>query len=199
MRRDIPNLTKYQIILARDQFRKNPSPNIVGRHQGIIDGEYAICISLYHGYELLQHMGMRYFFLSGITHGTKATNTSEKKYDDTRVMIVFLILRQSLNLQYFFLHLQSLETFASSLILSNVLMRRDIPNLTKYQIILARDQFRKNPSPNIVGRHQGIIDGEYAICISLYHGYELLQHMGMRYFFLSGITHGTKVEANDMR
>ncbi|XP_048193113.1 Fanconi anemia group M protein homolog [Perognathus longimembris pacificus] len=78
-------------------------------------------------------------------------------------------------------------------------MRRDIPNLTKYQIILARDQFRKNPSPNIVGCHQGIIDGEYAICISLYHGYELLQHMGMRYFFLSGITHGTKVEANDMR
>ncbi|XP_048193160.1 Fanconi anemia group M protein-like [Perognathus longimembris pacificus] len=94
MRRDIPNLTKYQIILARDQFRKNPSPNIVGCHQGIIDGEYAICISLYHGYELLQHMGMRYFFLSGITHGTKATNTSEKKYDDTRVMIVFFISRQ---------------------------------------------------------------------------------------------------------
>ncbi|XP_047395894.1 Fanconi anemia group M protein [Sciurus carolinensis] len=87
-----------------------------------------------------------------------------------------------------------LEAFASSLIQKNVLMRRDIPNLTKYQIILARDQFRKNPSPNIVGIQQGIIEGEFAICISLYHGYELLQQMGMRslYFFLCGIMDGTK-------
>ncbi|XP_052594569.1 Fanconi anemia group M protein isoform X2 [Peromyscus californicus insignis] len=91
-------------------------------------------------------------------------------------------------------YIQILETFASSLIQRNVLMKRDIPNLTKYQIILARDQFRKNPSPNIVGIQQGIIEGEFAICISLYHGFELLQQMGMRslYFFLSGIMDGTK-------
>ncbi|XP_042533879.1 Fanconi anemia group M protein isoform X1 [Dipodomys spectabilis] len=91
-------------------------------------------------------------------------------------------------------YIQILETFASSLIQRNLLMRSDIPNLTKYQIILARDQFRKNPSPNIVGIHQGIIEGEFAICISLYHGYELLQQMGMRslYSFLCGIMDGTK-------
>ncbi|XP_049624293.1 Fanconi anemia group M protein isoform X2 [Suncus etruscus] len=91
-------------------------------------------------------------------------------------------------------YIQILEAFASSLIQRNVLMRRDIPNLTKYQIILARDQFRKNPSPNIVGIQQGIIEGEFAICISLYHGYELLQQMGMRslYLFLCGIMDGTK-------
>ncbi|XP_039712392.1 Fanconi anemia group M protein isoform X1 [Pteropus medius] len=91
-------------------------------------------------------------------------------------------------------YVQILEAFASSLIQRNLLMRRDIPNLTKYQIILARDQFRKNPSPNIVGVQQGIIEGEFAVCISLYHGYELLQQMGMRslYFFLCGIMDGTK-------
>ncbi|XP_004436483.1 PREDICTED: Fanconi anemia group M protein [Ceratotherium simum simum] len=90
-------------------------------------------------------------------------------------------------------YIQILETFASSLIQRNILKRKDIPNLTKYQIILARDQFRKNPSPNIVGI-QGIIEGEFAVCISLYHGYELLQQMGMRslYFFLCGIMDGTK-------
>ncbi|XP_057639292.1 Fanconi anemia group M protein isoform X2 [Chionomys nivalis] len=90
-------------------------------------------------------------------------------------------------------YIRILETFASCLIQRNVLMKRDIPNLTKYQIILARDQFRKNPSPNIVGI-QGVIEGEFATCISLYHGYELLQQMGMRslYFFLSGIMDGTK-------
>nr|KAF6500041.1 FA complementation group M [Molossus molossus] len=91
-------------------------------------------------------------------------------------------------------YVQILEAFASSLIQRNLLMRKDIPNLTKYQIILARDQFRKNPSPNIVGIQQGIIEGEFALCISLYHGYELLQQMGMRslYFFLCGIMDGTK-------
>ncbi|XP_055274295.1 Fanconi anemia group M protein isoform X6 [Moschus berezovskii] len=91
-------------------------------------------------------------------------------------------------------YIQILEAFASSLIQRNVLMRKDIPNLTKYQIILARDQFRKNPSPNIVGLQQGMIEGEFALCISLYHGYELLQQMGMRslYFFLCGIMDGTK-------
>ncbi|XP_019480331.1 PREDICTED: Fanconi anemia group M protein isoform X1 [Hipposideros armiger] len=91
-------------------------------------------------------------------------------------------------------YIQILEAFASSLIQRNLLMRKDIPNLTKYQIILARDQFRKNPSPNIVGVQQGIIEGEFALCISLYHGYELLQQMGTRslYFFLCGIMDGTK-------
>ncbi|XP_065404841.1 Fanconi anemia group M protein isoform X7 [Macaca fascicularis] len=81
MRRDIPNLTKYQIILARDQFRKNPSPNIVGIQQGVIEGEFAICISLYHGYELLQQMGMRslYFFLCGIMDGTKGMTRSKNE------------------------------------------------------------------------------------------------------------------------
>ncbi|XP_075388221.1 Fanconi anemia group M protein [Tenrec ecaudatus] len=91
-------------------------------------------------------------------------------------------------------YIQILETFASSLIQRKVLMRRNIPNLTKYQLILARDQFRKNPSPDIVGIQQGIIEGEFAICISLYHGYELLQQMGMKslYLFLCGIMDGTK-------
>ncbi|KAM6180846.1 Fanconi anemia group M protein isoform 2-T2 [Erethizon dorsatum] len=91
-------------------------------------------------------------------------------------------------------YIQILEAFVSPLIHRNVLMRRDFSNLTKYQIILARDQFRKNPSPNIVGIQQGIIEGEFAICISLYHGYELLQQMGMRslYFFFCGIMDGTK-------
>nr|XP_019607284.1 PREDICTED: Fanconi anemia group M protein isoform X3 [Rhinolophus sinicus] len=91
-------------------------------------------------------------------------------------------------------YIQILEAFARSLIQRNLLMRKDIPNLTKYQIILARDQFRKNPSPNIAEVQQGKIEGEFALCISLYHGYELLQQMGMRslYFFLCGIMDGTK-------
>ncbi|KAJ7415497.1 Fanconi anemia group M protein [Willisornis vidua] len=87
-----------------------------------------------------------------------------------------------------------LEAFANRLIRLGVLARRDIPSLTKYQIILARDQYRKNPSSQHVGIHQGIIEGDFALCISLYHGYELLLQMGVRslYIYLWGIMDGSK-------
>uniref|UniRef100_A0A8D0G9V0 Helicase C-terminal domain-containing protein n=1 Tax=Sphenodon punctatus TaxID=8508 RepID=A0A8D0G9V0_SPHPU len=90
-------------------------------------------------------------------------------------------------------YIQVLETFAGRLIRMRVLAQREIPNLTKYQIILARDQFRKNPSSHLVVQ-QGIIEGDFALCISLYHGYELLLQMGTRslYIFLCGIMDGSK-------
>ncbi|XP_053553653.1 Fanconi anemia group M protein [Bombina bombina] len=91
-------------------------------------------------------------------------------------------------------YLQILETFAGRLIRNNVLSRRDIPNLTKYQMVLFRDQFRKNPPANIVGVQLGVVEGDFALCISLYHGYELLLQMGTRslYYFLRAIMDGSK-------
>ncbi|XP_065604646.1 Fanconi anemia group M protein [Cyrtonyx montezumae] len=91
-------------------------------------------------------------------------------------------------------YIHVLETFAGRLIKMGVLARRDIPSLTKYQIILARDQYRKNPSPQNVGMQQGVIEGDFALCISLYHGYELLQQMGVRslFIYLCGIMDGSK-------
>ncbi|KAM4663535.1 Fanconi anemia group M protein [Discoglossus pictus] len=91
-------------------------------------------------------------------------------------------------------YLQILETFAGHLIRNNLLTRRDIPNLTKYQMVLSRDQFRKNPPPNIGGIQLGAVEGDFALCISLYHGYELLLQMGTRslYYFLRAIIDGSK-------
>ncbi|NXX19295.1 FANCM protein, partial [Podargus strigoides] len=91
-------------------------------------------------------------------------------------------------------YIQVLEAFAGRLIKVGVLARRDIPSLTKYQIILARDQYRKNPSAQNVGIPQGIIEGDFALCISLYHGYELLLQMGVRslFIYLCGIMDGSK-------
>ncbi|NXD34449.1 FANCM protein, partial [Copsychus sechellarum] len=91
-------------------------------------------------------------------------------------------------------YIKVLEAFAGRLIKVGVLSRKDIPSLTKYQIILARDQYRKNPSAQHAGLHQGIIEGDFALCISLYHGYELLLQMGMRSLFsyLWGIMDGSK-------
>uniref|UniRef100_A0A8C5J6X7 FA complementation group M n=1 Tax=Junco hyemalis TaxID=40217 RepID=A0A8C5J6X7_JUNHY len=92
-------------------------------------------------------------------------------------------------------YIKVLEAFAGRLIKVGVLSRRDIPNLTKYQIILARDQYRKNPSAQH-GIHSGIIEGDFALCISLYHGYELLLQMGIRslFIYLWGIMDGSKGE-----
>ncbi|NXF86369.1 FANCM protein, partial [Eubucco bourcierii] len=91
-------------------------------------------------------------------------------------------------------YIQVLETFAGRLIKVGVLARRDVPSLTKYQIILARDQYRKNPSSQNLGMHQGVIEGDFALCISLYHGYELLLQMGLRslFIYLCGIMDGSK-------
>ncbi|XP_077319681.1 Fanconi anemia group M protein [Lithobates pipiens] len=91
-------------------------------------------------------------------------------------------------------YLQVLETFAGRLIQINVFTRREIPSLTKYQIILSRDQFRKNPPSNIVGAQMGVMEGDFALCISLYHGYELLLQMGTRslYYYLRSIMDGSK-------
>ncbi|KAJ8290505.1 hypothetical protein GJAV_G00013740 [Gymnothorax javanicus] len=91
-------------------------------------------------------------------------------------------------------YLQVLEKFTGRLTMMGVLSQRDLRNLTKYQLILARDQFRKNPSPRIMGAQQGVLEGDFALCISLYHGYELLLQMGLRslFLFVQGILDGTK-------
>ncbi|XP_075700078.1 Fanconi anemia group M protein isoform X2 [Rhinoderma darwinii] len=91
-------------------------------------------------------------------------------------------------------YIQVLETFARRLIQNDVLSRREIPNLTKYQIILSRDQFRKNPPSNIIGAQMGVVEGDFALCISLYHGYELLLQMGTRslFYYLRSIMDGSK-------
>ncbi|XP_058606157.1 Fanconi anemia group M protein isoform X3 [Onychostoma macrolepis] len=87
--------------------------------------------------------------------------------------------------QYQTRYLQVLEKFTSRLTQMRLLNQRDLRSLTKYQIILAREQFRRNPVPHIQqGPQQGAIEGDFAICISLYHGYELLQQMGIRSLFL---------------
>ncbi|XP_066550656.1 Fanconi anemia group M protein [Amia ocellicauda] len=91
-------------------------------------------------------------------------------------------------------YLQVLDRFTSRLTQLNALSHRDIRSLTKYQLILARDQFRNIPPSHIAGAQLGMLEGDFALCISLYHGYELLLQMGLRslFLFMQGIMDGTK-------
>ncbi|KAJ7989260.1 hypothetical protein DPEC_G00317640 [Dallia pectoralis] len=77
---------------------------------------------------------------------------------------------------------------------NRVMSHRDLRSLTKYQLILAREQFRKNPPSHIKAAQVGALEGDLALCISLYHGYELLLQMGLRslFLFVQGIMNGTK-------
>ncbi len=44
-----------------------------GPQQGMLEGDFALCISLYHGYELLMQMGLRslFFYIQGIMDGSR--------------------------------------------------------------------------------------------------------------------------------
>lgn len=44
-----------------------------GTQQGMLEGDFALCISLYHGYELLMQMGLRslFFYIQGIMDGSR--------------------------------------------------------------------------------------------------------------------------------
>ncbi|KAM6912243.1 Fanconi anemia group M protein [Xenentodon cancila] len=91
-------------------------------------------------------------------------------------------------------YLKVLEKFMSRLVQNRVMAHKDLRTLSKYQLILARDQFRKNPPPYLKGPQQGMLEGDFALCISLYHGYELLMQMGFRslFFYIQGIMDGSR-------
>ena len=49
------------------------SCSVQGPQQGMLEGDFALCISLYHGYELLMQMGLRsfFFYIQGIMDGSR--------------------------------------------------------------------------------------------------------------------------------
>lgn len=61
------------LLLSHFLFQSEPAFLPQGIHQGIIEGDFALCISLYHGYELLLQMGIRslFIYLWGIMDGSK--------------------------------------------------------------------------------------------------------------------------------
>ncbi|KAL7873553.1 hypothetical protein AOLI_G00126240 [Acnodon oligacanthus] len=118
---DLHTLTKYQLILAREQFRRNPPPHIMDAQHGVLEGDFAMCISLYHGYELLQQMGLRSLFLftQNIILGFKESSRARSELQCSPVFMalyrdmeaMFLTLTKDPNEQYFYSHpkLQKLD------------------------------------------------------------------------------------------
>ncbi|XP_056151369.1 Fanconi anemia group M protein [Lampris incognitus] len=91
-------------------------------------------------------------------------------------------------------YLQVLEKFTSRLVQSQVMGHKDLKTLTKYQLILAREQFRKNAPSQPKGLLPAMLEGDFALCISLCHGYELLLQNGLRslFFYVQSIMDGSR-------
>jgi len=60
-----------QVLKARDMFRQNPPSHIPRGQFGIIEANFAVCITLLHSLELLSLYGLRSFlnFLQGMYLG----------------------------------------------------------------------------------------------------------------------------------
>ncbi|KAL4238941.1 hypothetical protein ACF0H5_003645 [Mactra antiquata] len=81
--KDTTSLSKFLILKAREGFRQNPPERLPRNQYGVVEGDFALAMSLYHGYELLQLHGSRslYTFLDGIL-------TGEKGYGRTRTELM---------------------------------------------------------------------------------------------------------------
>ncbi|KAK3583331.1 hypothetical protein CHS0354_038942 [Potamilus streckersoni] len=91
-------------------------------------------------------------------------------------------------------YIKILEVFVSRLKRQGVLYNRDTTSLSKFLILKARDAFRQNPPERLPRQQYGAVEGDFALAMSLYHGYELLQLHGARslFMFLDGIVNGEK-------
>ncbi|XP_022090579.1 Fanconi anemia group M protein-like isoform X2 [Acanthaster planci] len=89
-------------------------------------------------------------------------------------------------------YLRILSVYVGRLTRCGVLYNKDPTSLTKFQILQSRDAFRQDPPPQVKSR--GVVEGDFALCISLYHGFELLLQHGLRslFSFLQSTVDGDK-------
>ncbi|XP_042234088.1 Fanconi anemia group M protein-like isoform X2 [Homarus americanus] len=86
------------------------------------------------------------------------------------------------------------RVYVNRLLDMKVLYTKDETTLTKFQILQAREAFRQCPPGNLSRQKYGIVEGLFALCMTLYHSYELLMQHGARSFykFLKGTLNGDK-------
>jgi len=89
-------------------------------------------------------------------------------------------------------YLHFIDVVVTRLKRASVIYNRDTKSLSKFLILKARDAFRQNPPTNLSRAHYGSVEGDFAMAMSLYHGYELLQRHGLRslYNFIEGLVAG---------
>ncbi|KAK3869546.1 hypothetical protein Pcinc_025153 [Petrolisthes cinctipes] len=77
-----------------------------------------------------------------------------------------------------------LRVYVFKLIDMKVLYTRDETTLTKFQVLKARDSFRQSPPESLPPHKYGMVEGIFALCMTLYHSYELLLQHGTKAFYM---------------
>ncbi|XP_035827669.1 uncharacterized protein LOC101854274 [Aplysia californica] len=96
----------------------------------------------------------------------------------------------AIRLQY----IQVMTMVVKRLIQIRVIYNREATKLSKFLILKARDEFRQNPPGRLSKTQAGNIEADFALAISLYHGFDLLQQHGLRslYNYLLSVISGKK-------
>jgi len=91
-------------------------------------------------------------------------------------------------------YLEVVQVFINSLAKNDALYNKNVNSYTKYALLMARDRFRKDPPPRASKTLTNVVEGDFAICLSMYHGLELLLQHGMKSFFIfiKGLIVGSK-------
>ncbi|CAL1527140.1 unnamed protein product, partial [Lymnaea stagnalis] len=91
-------------------------------------------------------------------------------------------------------YIQIMTCVVQRLIRNKVVYNRDATKLSKFLLLKSREEFRQNPPQNLQQAQFGNIEADFALAISLYHGFELLQLHGLKslYNYLMGIISGDK-------
>ncbi|PAA73309.1 hypothetical protein BOX15_Mlig026302g1 [Macrostomum lignano] len=74
----VATLSKYALIMQRQEFFQRYGGSIPPDRQSFIHRNFAMAISLYHGYEIVQQHGLRplYNFLKGVLEGERGSNST---------------------------------------------------------------------------------------------------------------------------
>ncbi|XP_062593616.1 Fanconi anemia group M protein-like [Saccostrea cucullata] len=91
-------------------------------------------------------------------------------------------------------YIKIMEVIVGKLKKFGVIYNREATSLSKFILLKSREAFRQNPPHRLPRSQYGIVEGDFALAISLYHGYELVQLHGLRslYNFLEGTINGEK-------
>jgi len=54
--------SKFAILRSRDEWRQNPPGPLPPNIKGVVEGDFAVAMSLYHGYDLMLQHGLRPFY-----------------------------------------------------------------------------------------------------------------------------------------
>ncbi|XP_055957171.1 Fanconi anemia group M protein [Patella vulgata] len=86
-------------------------------------------------------------------------------------------------------YIQIMDSVIRRLNQQKVIYNRPTTSFSKFLLLKSRDEFRQNPPESLNRLHFGIVEGDFALAISLFHGYELLQLHGLRslYNYLGNI------------